>query len=69
MTNTAADTISRKAIIGVMVAALGFFVDLYDIIIFSAERIDSFRSLGIPENTWPLHTRNLCERSKWVYVV
>ena len=36
MTNTAADTISRKAIIGVMVAALGFFVDLYDIIIFSA---------------------------------
>jgi MFS family permease len=59
MTNTSADTISRKAIIGVLVAALGFFVDLYDIIIFSAERIDSFRSLGIPENTWPLHTRNI----------
>jgi MFS family permease len=59
MTNTSDDTISRKAIIGVLVAALGFFVDLYDIIIFSAERIDSFRSLGIPENTWPLHTRNI----------
>lgn len=41
--------ISRPVLLGVVVPALGFFVDLYDIIIFSAERIDSFRDLGIPE--------------------
>jgi MFS family permease len=44
--------ITRTAFIGVIVSALGFFVDLYDIIIFSAERIDSFRDLGIPESQW-----------------
>lgn len=51
--------ISKAAIIGVIVSALGFFVDLYDIIIFSAERIDSFKSLAIPEAEWPVHTRNI----------
>ncbi|NDA60750.1 MAG: MFS transporter [Chitinophagia bacterium] len=59
MNEANADFVSRKAIIGVVVAALGFFVDLYDIIIFSAERIDSFRDLQISEDTWPLHTRNI----------
>jgi putative MFS transporter len=44
--------ISRPVLLGVVVSALGFFVDLYDIIIFSAERIDSFRDLGIPETEW-----------------
>ena len=44
--------VPRSALIGVIVSALGFFVDLYDIIIFSAERIDSFQSLGIPKNEW-----------------
>lgn len=53
------EQVSRKAIIGVIVSALGFFVDLYDIIIFSAERVDSFRSLAIPEAEWPIHTRNI----------
>lgn len=53
------EQITRKAIIGVVVSALGFFVDLYDIIIFSAERVDSFRSLAIPEAEWPIHTRNI----------
>jgi putative MFS transporter len=57
--STVADRVSKKAIIGVIVSALGFFVDLYDIIIFSAERVDSFRSLGIPEIEWPVHTRNI----------
>lgn len=51
--------ITKSAIIGVVVAALGFFVDLYDIIIFSAERIDSFKDLAIPESEWPIHTRNI----------
>ena len=42
----------RRAWLGVVVAALGFFVDLYDIIIFSAERIDSFKDIGVPEPQW-----------------
>lgn len=45
-------SISRTALVGVIVSALGFFVDLYDIIIFSAERIDSFRDLGVAEAEW-----------------
>jgi MFS family permease len=44
--------LSKVAVPSVIVSALGFFVDLYDIIIFSAERVDSFRSLGIPEAEW-----------------
>src|SRR5690606_21361991 len=33
----------------VMVAALGYFVDIYDLVIFSIVRIQSFHDLGIPE--------------------
>lgn len=33
----------------VIVAALGYFVDIYDLVIFSIVRIQSFRDLGIPE--------------------
>lgn len=33
----------------ILVAALGYFVDVYDIILFSAVRIPSLRSIGIPE--------------------
>ncbi len=51
--------ITKAAIIGVIVAALGFFVDLYDIIIFSAVRLNSFIDLRIPINEWPIHTRNI----------
>jgi MFS transporter, putative metabolite:H+ symporter len=56
MTNA---TVSRTALIGVIVAALGFFVDLYDIIIFSAERTDSFAALSIPEAQWPAQTTRI----------
>jgi MFS transporter, putative metabolite:H+ symporter len=53
------NTITKAAIIGVIVSALGFFVDLYDIIIFSAVRINSFIDLAIPAAEWPTHTRNI----------
>src|SRR5688572_28805785 len=33
----------------VMVAALGYFVDIYDLLLFSIIRIESLKSLGIPE--------------------
>lgn len=37
---------SKKIWITVMVAALGYFVDIYDLLLFSIIRIDSLKSLG-----------------------
>lgn len=34
----------------VIVGALGFFVDIYDLLVFSIVRIKSFEELGIPQN-------------------
>jgi len=34
----------------VIVAALGYFVDIYDLVIFSIVRVQSFRDIGIPES-------------------
>src|SRR5690606_29125655 len=34
----------------VLVAALGYFVDIYDLVIFSIVRVQSFRDIGIPES-------------------
>lgn len=42
-------TKSNNIILLVIVAALGYFVDIYDLVIFSIVRIQSFRDLGIPE--------------------
>src|SRR5688572_12008381 len=40
-------TFSGKQLTMVMVAALGYFVDIYDLLIFSSERIESLTSIGI----------------------
>ncbi len=34
----------------IIVASLGYFVDIYDLVIFSIVRIESFRDIGIAEN-------------------
>jgi MFS transporter, putative metabolite:H+ symporter len=36
--------------IPVIVAALGYFVDIYDLLLFSVVRIPSLRSMGVPED-------------------
>jgi putative MFS transporter len=36
--------------ISVIVAALGYFVDIYDLLLFSIVRVTSLRSLGVPED-------------------
>ena len=42
--------LSRRAVaLVVLVAALGYFVDIYDLILFSIVRITSLRSIGVPE--------------------
>jgi len=40
---------SRNAWLLVIVAALGYFVDIYDLVIFSIVRVQSFHDIGIPE--------------------
>ena len=36
--------------IPVIVAALGYFVDIYDLLLFSIVRVESLKSLGVPED-------------------
>lgn len=40
---------SRNVTLLIIVAALGYFVDIYDLIIFSIVRIKSFQDIGVPE--------------------
>lgn len=48
MTSRAA---SRKTIAAsILLAALGYFVDIYDLILFSIVRVESLRSIGVPES-------------------
>ena len=41
---------SRSVLLAITVAALGYFVDIYDLILFSIVRIESLRSIGVPED-------------------
>ncbi|RYY37318.1 MAG: MFS transporter [Sphingobacteriaceae bacterium] len=49
MTDLSAAKPSRNAVFLVLVAALGYFVDLYDLIIFSIVRTKSLQDIGVPE--------------------
>ena len=41
----------RRAVhVAILVAALGYFVDIYDLVLFSIVRVASLRSLGVPED-------------------
>lgn len=48
MTNTDTSKISRNVVFLVLVAALGYFVDIYDLLIFSILRKDSLSAIGVP---------------------
>jgi MFS family permease len=41
---------SRAIRASVLVAALGYFVDIYDILLFNIVRLDSLKALGVPED-------------------
>lgn len=43
------DDLRKLLSIPVIVAALGYFVDIYDLLLFSIVRITSLKSLGVPE--------------------
>ena len=40
---------SRVVYLTVLVAALGYFVDLYDLILFSIVRVKSLTAIGVPQ--------------------
>ncbi len=44
------DAQKKKIFLAVFVAALGYFVDIYDLLLFSIVRMPSLRSVGVPEN-------------------
>jgi MFS family permease len=45
-----ASSLRRGTALAILVAALGYFVDIYDLILFSIVRISSLRSIGVPES-------------------
>ncbi|TCK84740.1 MFS transporter [Albibacterium bauzanense] len=42
---------NRGVVFLIIVASLGYFVDIYDLVIFSIVRIQSFHDIGIPEDS------------------
>lgn len=45
-----AGTVHKKNLtLIILVASLGYFVDIYDLVIFSIVRLDSFKDIGVPE--------------------
>src|SRR6202000_3097605 len=47
MTETAVNKISRNVIFLVLVASLGYFVDIYDLLVFSIVRTPSLLAIGV----------------------
>ncbi len=47
--NTNSARTNRNVIFLVIVASLGYFVDIYDLVIFSIVRVQSFHDIGIPD--------------------
>lgn len=41
---------SRSVMLAILVAALGYFVDIYDLILFSIVRIESLKGIGVPDD-------------------
>jgi hypothetical protein len=40
----------KSTLFAILVAALGYFVDIYDLILFSVVRVASLKDLGVPED-------------------
>src|SRR5687768_6729855 len=40
----------RSVVAPILLAALGYFVDIYDLILFSIVRVKSLRGIGVPDD-------------------
>lgn len=50
MNTTVSQPSSRKVVLLVIVAAMGYFVDIYDLLLFLIVRLQSLRDIGVPES-------------------
>ena len=50
MSETTSAPLSRSVKLAILVAALGYFVDAFDMLLFSVLRVDSLRALGVSES-------------------
>ncbi|HJP63007.1 MAG TPA: MFS transporter, partial [Mucilaginibacter sp.] len=50
MTENTSAKLTRNAIFLVLVASLGYFVDIYDLLIFSIVRVRSLRDIGVTDS-------------------
>lgn len=51
MTDAASAKLTRNAIFLVLVASLGYFVDIYDLLLFSIVRVRSLHDIGVPDSS------------------
>lgn len=51
--------LSKSVILGIIVSALGFFVDLYDMMIFLSVKEKSYVSLNLNNSEWTNYTRDI----------
>src|ERR1041385_8905497 len=49
MTETTSLKLTRNAVLLVLVASLGYFVDIYDLVIFSIVRVKSLHDIGVAD--------------------
>jgi putative MFS transporter len=49
-TEASTQSVDRRVVMTVLVAALGYFVDIYDLILFLIVRLKSLRGIGVPED-------------------
>ncbi|MEK7356541.1 MAG: hypothetical protein AAB250_08835, partial [Bdellovibrionota bacterium] len=43
-------SLDKSVVLAILVAALGYFVDIYDLLLFSIVRVQSLKDLGVPED-------------------
>ena len=61
----ASDWPSRRVAFAILVAALGYFVDIYDLILFSIVRVASLRAIGVPDDRAALDRACGCSTCRW----
>ena len=44
------EQVDKATLLTILVAALGYFVDIFDLLMFSIVRVQSLKSIGVPED-------------------
>lgn len=65
MADTASTKLTRNAIFLVLVASLGYFVDIYDLVIFSIVRVKSLHDIGVSDADMRLTGVHVINMQMW----